>query len=230
MPAGAGGCGTQEQGANAVAIDGPTLLTLTLMWLAIVPTPGANSLLISHLAVTRPGRDVAFALAGNLAGVAALALLALLGWAALLQTLPWLRMAVIVFGALYLVIFGLRLILRSLKGGPPPGPPAAAAGAGGALRMVALGLATALSNAQAIIFITSIFAVSGVLQASLATGLAGIAIMIACNATYLGFLAWLFRRRAVATFYQRFRRVLEGTIGALFVIFGGRMMLRLMLR
>ncbi|WP_439576006.1 LysE family transporter [Phreatobacter sp.] len=212
------------------ALDTSVLLTLTLMWLAIVPTPGANSLLVSHLAVTRPGRDVAFALAGNLAGVAALALLALLGWAALLQALPWMRAAVVVFGALYLIVFGLRLLLRSLKGGPQQAPPAAASGAAGAGRMAALGLATALSNAQAIIFITSIFAVSGVLQANVATGLVAIAIMITCNATYLGFLAWLFRRRAVAAFYQRYRRVLEGTIGALFVLFGGRMVLRLILR
>lgn len=211
-------------------IDTAVLLTLTLMWLAIVPTPGANALLISHLAVTRPGRDVAFALAGNLAGVAALALLALLGWAALLQALPWMRTAVVIFGALYLIVFGLRLLLRSLTGGAPPGPPEAASKASGAGRMAALGFATALSNAQAIIFITSIFAVSGVLQASLATGLVAIAIMITCNGSYLGFLAWLFRRRAVAAFYQRFRRLLEGTIGTLFVLFGGRMVLRLILR
>ncbi len=96
--------------------------------------------------------------------------------------------------------------------------------------MAVLGLVTALSNAQAIIFITSIFAVSGVLQASIPTGLAAILIMIACNGLYLGTLAWLFQRPAVRTFYQRFRRVLEGTVGALFVVFGGRLLLRELLR
>jgi threonine efflux protein len=207
-------------------LDAAVLLTLTLMWLVIVPTPGANSLMITHLAVTRPAEDVAFALAGNLAGVAALALLALFGWAALLELFPWLRLAVTIFGALYLVWFGARLVRRSLTAPAAGNGNAETGGAGGPRRMALLGLVTALSNAQAIIFITSIFAVSGVLQASIETGLVAIVIMISCNAAYLGTLAWLFQRQAVRTFYQRFRRALEGTVGALFVVFGGRLLLR----
>ena len=209
-----------------VSLNGSVLVTLTLMWLVIVPTPGANSLMITHLAVTRPARDIAFALAGNLVGVAALALLALFGWAALLELFPWLRLAVTIFGALYLVWFGARLVKRSLN--PPVSGHGGTGddGAGGPRRMTTLGIITALSNAQAIIFITSIFAVSGVLQASIPTGLVAILIMVSCNAAYLGLLAWLFQRQAVRTFYQRFRRVLEGTVGALFVVFGGRLLLR----
>jgi threonine efflux protein len=213
-----------------MTLDAAVLLTLTLMWLVIVPTPGANSLMITHLAVTRPARDVAFALAGNLAGVAALALLALFGWAALLELFPWLRLAVTIFGALYLVWFGARLVRRSLAAPAAGNGAAGADGAGGPRRMAALGLVTALSNAQAIIFITSIFAVSGVLQASIPTGLVAILIMISCNAAYLGLLAWLFQRQAVRSFYQRFRRVLEGTVGVLFVAFGGRLLLRELMR
>lgn len=212
-------------------LDTSVLLTLMLMWLVIVPTPGANSLLVTHLAVTRPAEDVAFALAGNLAGVAMLALLALFGWAALLELFPWLRLAVTIFGALYLVWFGARLVKRSLT--PPVIAGAGLAGesgAGGPRRMALLGLVTALSNAQAIIFITSIFAVSGVLNAGVATGLVAILIMIACNGLYLSTLAWLFQRPAVRRFYQRFRRALEGTVGALFVVFGGRLLLRELVR
>jgi threonine efflux protein len=211
-------------------LDATVLLTLTLMWLVIVPTPGANSLLITHLAVTRPAGDVAFALAGNLAGVAALALLALFGWAALLELFPWLRLAVTIFGALYLVWFGAKLLKRSLSPPAAGNGVAGGDGAGGPRRMAVLGLVTALSNAQAIIFITSIFAVSGVLQASIPTGLAAILIMISCNAAYLGLLAWLFQRQAVRSFYQRFRRALEGTVGVLFVAFGGRLLLRELMR
>lgn len=207
-------------------LDTAVLLTLTLMWLAIVPTPGANSLMITHLAVTRPAADVAFALAGNLAGVAMLALLALFGWAALLELFPWLRLAVTVFGALYLVWFGARLVKRSLAAPPATAAAAGNDGAGGPRRMTMLGLVTALSNAQAIIFITSIFAVSGVLRAGIATGLVAILIMITCNGAYLGLLAWLFQRPAVRSFYGRFRRLLERVVGTLFVLFGGRLLLR----
>lgn len=214
-----------------LALDTGVLWTFTLMWLAIVPTPGANSLMVTHLAVTRPAGDVALALLGNLAGILLLASFALLGWAALLEAFPWARLAVNVFGALYLVYFGIRLIMRGLAA-----PPAKAAGPEtddaprGALRMVGLGFVTALSNAQAIVFITSFFAASGVLGASVATGLAAIAVMIICNGVYLAMLAWLFQRDGVRAFYQRFRKVLEVSIGGLFVFFGGRLLFRALAR
>ena len=67
---------------------------------------------------------------------------------------------------------------------------------------------------------------TGVLQSSLATGLASVAIMIGCNATYLGLLGWLFRRRAVRTFYARYRRIFEASIGTLFALLGIRLLYR----
>jgi threonine/homoserine/homoserine lactone efflux protein len=214
-----------------LSLDAGVLWTFTLMWLAIVPTPGANSLMVTHLAVTRPARDVALALIGNLLGILLLAAFALLGWAALLEAFPWLRLAVTIFGALYLVYFGVRLIHRGLT--PSPAKDAGAElddAPAGARRMIGLGFITALSNAQAIIFITSIFAVSGILHASVATGLVALVIMIGCNAAYLGLIAWLFQRPHVRAGYQRFRRVLEASMGTLFVFFGGRLLLRALIR
>ena len=214
-----------------LALDASVLWTFTLMWLAIVPTPGANSLMVTHLAVTRPAGDVALAILGNLSGILLLAAFALLGWAALLEAFPWLRLAVTIFGALYLVYFGLWLIVRGLTASSAPAAGANLAEApAGALRMIGVGFVTAVSNAQAIIFITSIFAVSGILSASVATGLVALVIMISCNALYLGLIAWLFQRAAVRQFYQRFRRVLEGSVGALFVFFGGRLLVRALIR
>jgi threonine/homoserine/homoserine lactone efflux protein len=50
--------------------------------------------------------------------------------------------------------------------------------------------------------------------------------MAICNATYLGGLAWMFQRPAVRHGYQRIRQWFEGTIGVLFVFFGGRLIWR----
>jgi threonine/homoserine/homoserine lactone efflux protein len=50
--------------------------------------------------------------------------------------------------------------------------------------------------------------------------------MMICNASYLGMLGWLFQREKVRNAYQRYRRVLEGTIGVLFIGFGGRLLWR----
>ena len=94
------------------------------------------------------------------------------------------------------------------------------------LKAVGLGLVTALSNAQAILFITSIFAVSGALNANLPTSLGVLASIAMCNVSYLGFLCWMFQRDNVRRRYQSFRRYFEGGIGILFIGFGGRLIWR----
>lgn len=211
----------------SLALDLSTLLSFTLLWLAIVPTPGANALMITHVAMTRSGKHVALALIGNLAGVASLAGLALIGWAAILNAFPWLRLGVTIFGGLYLMWFGWKLLDRARQ---PPPPLVARVTPADLRKTVLLGYVTALSNAQAILFITSIYAVTGILHANLATGLASVAIMLTCNGLYLAALGWLFQREAVRRGYQRFRRAFEGTVGALFLFFGGRLIWRALAR
>ena len=134
-----------------------------------------------------------------------------------------------VFGGFYLIWVGCKLIHRA---GQNPAAAAsasalpAATGLADYRKTALLGLVTALSNAQAILFITSIYAATGILNTNLVTGLASIAIMVSCNATYLAALGWLFQRQQVRDGYARFRHWLEAAIGALFIFFGGRMLWR----
>jgi threonine efflux protein len=209
-------------------LDLAVLTTLTLLWIVIVPTPGANSLMVTHVALTRGSRHVVLALAGNMLGILLLASCALFGMAYVLEAFPWLRLTVHVLGGVYLVYFGLRLIRQSRRPAPIPEPlqQESVTDRSTQWRAFVLGFLTAVSNAQAIVFITSIFAASGVLKANLATGLACIVIMLICNASYLAFLAWLFMRSAARQIYQRFHRILEATIGGLFVLFGARLAFR----
>lgn len=219
-----------------MSLDLTTLLSFTLLWLAIVPTPGANMLMVTHVAMTRTGRHVALALLGNMLGIALLASLALLGWAAILEAFPWLRLGVTIFGGLYLMWFGWKLLDRARKPDSSSDAKSSREPVSTSLdfasaradyrKTIILGFVTALSNAQAILFITSIYAVTGILHANLATGLASIVIMIVCNSAYLGALGWLFRRSAIRNGYQRFRRYLEGVMGGLFVFFGARLLWR----
>ena len=218
--------------------DLQVLSAFTLLWVAIVPTPGPNVLMVTHVAVTRTPAHIAYAIAGNIAGIGLLASLALIGWAAILQAFPWLRLGVSVFGGLYLMWVGARLMQRARNSGSAKAVPLHSSGAGAAApdnsagknddyrRTALLGLVAALSNAQAILFITSIFAVSGVLNANAATGLVTVAIMLGCNATYLSALGWLFQREKMRAGYARYRGVLEGVMGSIFMLFGGRMLWR----
>jgi threonine efflux protein len=216
-------------------LDTGVLWTFMLLWLVVVPTPGANTLMVLHVAMTRTPLHVTAAIAGNMLGILVLAGGALLGWAAMLEAFPAMRLVVQILGAAYLVYFGFRLIQRSRRSNViplehPVQGPALAAKPGDLRRTLALGFLTALSNAQAIAFITGIYAVTGILQGNVATGLASVAIMVACNATYLGILGWLFQRDAVRRGYARFRRPVEGTVGVLFAVLGGRLLYREMMR
>jgi threonine efflux protein len=217
------------------------LATFALMWIVVVPTPGPNVLMVTHVAVTRTPAHVAYAIAGNLAGIALLASLALIGWAAILEAFPWLRVGVSIFGGLYLMWVGTRLLRKARRSGSAEAVPQAsgdgAAAAGHALdasadyrRTALLGLVTALSNAQAILFITSFFAVAGVLNANAATGVATVLIILCCNATYLAALGWLFQREKMRAGYARYRGVLEAATGSLFILFGGRLLWRALVR
>ena len=95
-------------------IDYAVLGAFTLLWLAIVPTPGPNTLLIVHLALTAGWRDVAVALAGNLLAIAFYALATLLGLALLLAAAPSVRLGVYVLGGAYLIWVGVRLLRAGL--------------------------------------------------------------------------------------------------------------------
>jgi len=207
-----------------LALDYQVLWAFTLLWLAIVPTPGANSLLIVHLALTRGWREVAIALVGNLIGIAGYALATLLGLALLLAKAPSVRLIIYVLGGAYLMWLGARLLLGGLNGAGATGAaPAAAASAAG---IFAQGILTALANVQALFFLASIFAGVGILKANLATGLASVGVIVVGNGCYLMLLAWLMQKPAARSFYSRYRPSMEVGFGAVFVLLGARLLAR----
>jgi len=206
-----------------MGLDHQVLWAFTLLWLAILPTPGANSLIIVHLALTSGWRSVAIALIGNLCGIACYATATLLGLAWLLAAAPSVRLAIYGLGGLYLMWVGARLALRGLKRAQAAERAPSLANAPSAAGAFAQGLLTALSNVQALFFLASIFASVGVLSANLATRLAAVAVIIIGNGAYLTLLAWLLRKPAVRNVYNRYQPRLEVAFGALFMLFGARL-------
>jgi threonine efflux protein len=206
-----------------LSLDYQVLWSFALLWLAIVPTPGANSLLIVHLALTSSWRDVAVALLGNLLGIAAYALATLLGLALLLAAQPSVRLVIYLLGGIYLLWAGARLVRGGLAGKPKArfASSAAVSPAGS----FAQGILTQLANVQALFFLASIFASVGLLKANLATGLSAVVIIIVANGCYLSLLAWLMQKRAPRALYHRYRPLLEVVFGALFVLFGARLLM-----
>jgi threonine/homoserine/homoserine lactone efflux protein len=209
-------------------IDYAVLGTFTLLWLAIVPTPGPNSLLIVHLALTAGWRDVGAALAGNLLAIAGYALATLLGLALLLAAAPSVRLGVYVMGGAYLVWVGARLVHGGLarRRAGESGAMLTASRPGSSGGPFLQGVLTALANVQALFFLASIFASVGLLAANPATQLAAIGVIILGNGGYLSLLAWLMQRDAPRAFYARNRGLMEIGFGLLFLAFGARLVLR----
>ena len=202
-------------------LDWPLLEVFALLWLAIVPTPGPNTLLILHLAVTATWRDVALALIGNLLAIAFYALATLLGISLLLAAAPSVRLAIHLLGGGYLVHVGIGLVragsARRNIGASDAEPSLRAE------RPFARGILTALANVQALLFLTSIFAAVGILASSPATKLAAVGIIVLLNGVYLGLLAWLLQRQTARAVFARYRPIMEIGFGLAFAAFGVRL-------
>jgi len=209
-------------------IDYAVLGGFTLLWLAIVPTPGPNSLLIVHLALTAPWRAVAIALAGNLFGVTLYALGTLFGLALLLAREPSLRLVVYVLGGAYLVWSGIRLVRVGLvwRRSPSAGVLAEGSREVAARKPFLQGVLTALANVAALFFLASIFAGAGILVANPATQLAALGVIVIGNGLYLSLLAWLLQRERPRAFYARNRGAMQLGFGVLFLAFGLRLIVR----
>jgi threonine efflux protein len=207
-----------------VQLDWSLLEAFALLWLAIVPTPGPNTLLILHLALTAGFRDVALALVGNLLVIACYAISTLLGISLLLAAAPSVRLGVYLLGGAYLMRAGLGLVQAGrlrLRAAVPGDELTAATGCSGApFRQGAL---TALANVQALFFLTSIFVSAGILTSSPATKLAAVAIIVLLNGAYLSLLAWLLKRQGPRAVFARFRPLMEIGFGVLFMVFGARL-------
>jgi threonine/homoserine/homoserine lactone efflux protein len=211
-------------------LDYVLLGAFALLWLAIVPTPGPNSLLIVHLALTAGWRDVGLALAGNLLAIATYALATLLGLALLLAAAPSVRLGVYVLGGAYLVWVGARLarggLMRQRAGEASATAAATEAHQERTANPFLQGVLTQLANVQALFFLASIFAGVGLLAANSATQLAAVGIIVLANGGYLALLAWLMQRERPRAFYARNRGLMEIGFGLLFLAFGARLVLR----
>jgi threonine efflux protein len=228
LPIACAGEGPPIKEAAAVHLDYGVLGAFTVLWLAIVPTPGANSLLIVHLALTGRWPDIGAALAGNLLAIAFYAFATLLGFALLLAAAPSVRVGLYALGGAYLTWVGARLMRSGLarRGAGKADTTLAAAERQSSANPFLQGVLTQLANVQALFFLASIFASVGLLAANPATQLAAIGVIVLGNGGYLSLLAWLMQREGPRVFYARNRGLMEIGFGLLFLAFGARLILR----
>ena len=190
-----------------------TFVTIWILHVAAMMSPGPNVLLVSQLAASDRARSAVFAALGVTFGATLWATCAVLGVHVVFVAFPGLRLALQVAGGVYLLYVAIRL-WRS--GGAAPVGRASSVSAWAAFRR---GFLTNITNPKVALFFGSIFATSfpaapsPILQASAVA-------MVALNALcWHTLLAYLFSRERVRAAYARARgranRIASVTMGAL---------------
>ncbi|TFV50367.1 LysE family translocator [Blastococcus sp. TF02A-35] len=204
---------------------GSAVLTFAVVAAALTVTPGLDTALVLRAALTRGRGEAAATAAGIVAGLFVWGAAAAVGVSALLTASELAYDVLRWVGAAYLVWFGVRLLVRALRGRPEvAGAPGAGAGSG--WRAAREGLTTNLLNPKVGVFYAALlpqFLPAGSDPLLVGLLLAGVhaVLSLAWFALLIGlasaFSRWLRRPRSV--------RVVDGVTGGTLIGFGVRLAL-----
>ncbi|MFG6655880.1 threonine export protein RhtC [Scandinavium sp. M-37] len=194
-------------------------LTVALLHIVALVTPGPDFFFVSQTAVSRSRKEAMMGVLGITGGVMVWSGVALLGLNLILEKMAWLHSVIMVGGGLYLCWMGYQMLRGALKkDAPTEEVPAVELAHGG--RSFLKGLLTNLSNPKAIIYFGSVFS----LFVGDNVGSAerwGLFVMIAVE-TFAWFtvVASLFALPTMRRGYQRMAKWIDGVAGTLFAGFG----------
>jgi threonine/homoserine/homoserine lactone efflux protein len=190
-----------------------TLLTVWLLHVAALATPGANVLLVSHLAAKGDRRGATYAAVGVTIGAVVWSTAAVLGVSALFIRVPALRLALQLAGAAYLIYVAHRIWRTPL----PTAKPAGRLASDQALRA---GLLTNLSNPKAALFFGSIFTSALPSHPGASLLVASILLVLVNALAWHLLLAFLFSRPTVQAGYASRRGALSRVAGLVVGVMG----------
>lgn len=182
------------------------MISLALLWLVAVVTPGPNFFAVAQTAAWHSWRRGVVTASGVASGTVVWALAGGLGVRSLFVVAPFLYMALKVAGGCYLIYLGARLLWRSRSAVEGQGSVVAARPT--VLSAYRLGLLSNLTNPKTALFVASIFA--AVIPSAPSPGL-----LIGAAVTMAG----------AAAVYARCRRWLDAFAGACYLFFGLRLVM-----
>ncbi|SUW65902.1 Threonine efflux protein [Buttiauxella agrestis] len=195
-------------------------LTVAVLHIVALITPGPDFFFVSQTAVSRSRKEAMMGVLGITCGVMVWAGVALLGLNLILEKMAWLHSIIMVGGGLYLCWMGYQMLRSALKKETVKPTEEVSVELARSGRSFLKGLLTNLSNPKAIIYFGSVFS----LFVSNDVGSAerwGLFIMIALE-TFAWFtvVASLFALPQMRRGYQRVAKWIDGVAGALFAGFG----------
>ncbi len=195
-------------------------LTIALVHIVALITPGPDFFFVSQLAASRSRREALAGVVGIALGVAAWAALALLGLHVLLQRLAWLERGIAILGGAYLCWMGFQLLRAAWRAKPDAVAPTVDVRGSSPWKALVRGLATNLANPKAAIYFASIFSafVGDEMTAGARWGLW--AMITVETMLWFAVVAGIFALPAMRRGYVRASRWIDGGAGAIFSLFG----------
>jgi threonine efflux protein len=194
------------------------LIAIALLHWVVLVTPGANVLVVSNLAASGSRRAAFFAGAGVTVVAGIWSALAVLGVGAVFAAHPYVRWAVQLAGGLYLFYVGCRLWV---SGSRAPAAHSESLSPAAAFR---LGFLTNILNPKSALFFGSVFATALPAQPSVLLLLGALLLVVVNAFIWHTFLALAFSRPRIQRAYERRRKAIGRSAGAMVGAFGVRLL------
>ncbi|WP_411750822.1 threonine export protein RhtC [Serratia marcescens] len=194
-------------------------LTVALVHLIALMSPGPDFFFVSQTAASRSRREAMMGVVGISLGIVVWAGVALMGLHLILQKMAWLHQIIMVGGGIYLCWMGWQLLrsARAQQAQPAAEAQVALPKAG---RSFIRGFLTNLSNPKAVIYFGSVFSlfVGDSVGAGARWGL--FLLIVAETFVWFSQVAVVFALPAMRRGYQRLAKWIDGVAGVLFTGFG----------
>lgn len=196
-------------------------LTVALVHLIALMSPGPDFFFVSQTAASRSRREAMMGVMGISLGIVVWAGVALMGLHLILQKMAWLHQIIMVGGGIYLCWMGWQLLRSSrsqnAQSVPAPEVKVALPKPG---RSFIRGFLTNLSNPKAVIYFGSVFSlfVGDDVGAGARWGL--FLLIIAETFVWFSLVAVVFALPTMRRGYQRLAKWIDGLAGVLFTGFG----------
>ncbi|MCP1106225.1 threonine export protein RhtC [Serratia nevei] len=194
-------------------------LTVALVHLIALMSPGPDFFFVSQTAASRSRREAMMGVVGISLGIVVWAGVALMGLHLILQKMAWLHQVIMVGGGIYLCWMGWQL-LRSARAQQAQPAAEARVALPKAGRSFLRGFLTNLSNPKAVIYFGSVFSlfVGDSVGAGARWGL--FLLIVAETFVWFSLVAVVFALPAMRRGYQRLAKWIDGMAGVLFTGFG----------
>ncbi|WP_266168359.1 homoserine/threonine efflux transporter [Dyella subtropica] len=194
-------------------------LTIAIVHLIALISPGPDFFFVSQAAVSRSRRQALFGVIGITLGMVAWSALALLGLQLLLHRLVWLSQLMAVAGGFYLAWMGVKM-LRGAWHAPAAESAVTAQVERSDLATLRAGLLTNLANPKAVVYFGSVFSALIGDSVNAATRWGLWTLVVAETFLWFTLVAAFFALPAMRRGYLRLSRWIDGVAGAVFVVFG----------